>query len=437
MLKNIIKQVWNQRRMNGWILLELIIAGFFLWTVIDPVYILMVNHFTPKGYEEENRFVLNMGAYGNNHAKRDTTVTQEQQKEAFLHAIRQLRDCPEVESVCLVPNSSFPNGGSWHGYQYFADTTQIAKKNYVHTQGYHYFSSEGGNIFRTYGMKDAFTGGDLIVPEDAETRRLVFVSEGFAKHMFGTIDVVGKKITSYNKQEIEIGGVFKDYKHREFQPPYPLVVHFQKSMRVGAFMHYMYMPVFKLKEGVDSEAFIERFEKEVAPHLTKANFYYNKITTFKDQRIEYAELRGIYNVIRLKMALAGFTLLCIFLGMVGTFWVKCNARRQDVGLMQSFGATRGNIIGHFLTEAALLATIAFIISFIVLIHYAMEGNMTEIEVAGMPQFAIINWFLEEIPHFCMVSLITYLLLLAIALIGTAIPVIRASKVLPADALRDE
>lgn len=437
MLKNIIKQVWKQRRMNGWILLELIIAGFFLWTVIDPVYILMVNHFTPKGYEEENRFVLNMGAYGNNHAKRDTTVTQEQQKDAFLHAVRQLRDCPEVESVCLVPNSSFPNGGSWSGMQFYADTAQIRKKNYVHTQGYNYVSLEGGNIFKAYGMKDAFTEGDIIIPEDAETRGLVFVSEGFAKHMFGTIDVVGKKIIDYNKRETEIGGVFKDYKHREFQPPYPLVVKIQNSMRVGAFMHYMYVPVFKLKEGVDGETFIERFEKEVAPHLTKANFYYKKITTFKDQRIEYAELRGIYNVIRLKMALAGFTLLCIFLGMVGTFWVRCNARRQDVGLMQSFGATRGNIIGRFLAEATLLASFAFMISLIVLIHYAMEGNMAEIEVAGMPQFASINWFLEETPHFCMVSLITYLLLLAIALIGTAIPVIRASKVLPADALRDE
>lgn len=286
MLKNIIKQVWNQRRMNGWILLELIIAGFFLWTVIDPVYVLMVNHFTPKGYEEENRFVLNMGAYGNNHAKRDTTVTQERQKEAFLHAVRQLRNCPEVESVCLAPNSSFPNGGSWNGTQYYADTTQIAKKNYVHTQSYNYLSLEGGNIFHTYGMKDAFTGGDLIVPEDAETRGLIFVSEGFAKHMFGTIDVVGKKIISYNKQEVEIGGVFKDYKHREFESPYPLVVNIQNSMRVSAFMHYMYMPVFKLKDGVDAEAFIERFEKEVAPHLSRANFYYKEITTFKDQRIQ-------------------------------------------------------------------------------------------------------------------------------------------------------
>ena len=58
MLKNIIKQIWNQRRQNGWILLELIIAGFFLWTVIDPVYVLCVNHFTPKGYEEDGRYVL-------------------------------------------------------------------------------------------------------------------------------------------------------------------------------------------------------------------------------------------------------------------------------------------------------------------------------------------------------------------------------------------
>ncbi|MBR4922890.1 MAG: ABC transporter permease, partial [Bacteroidaceae bacterium] len=82
-------------------------------------------------------------------------------------------------------------------------------------------------------------------------------------------------------------------------------------------------------------------------------------------------------------------------------------------------------------------SVAFIISLIALAHYAMEGNMTEIEVAGMPQFTTINWFLEDTPRFCMISLITYLLLLIISLIGTAIPVVRAAKVLPADALRNE
>lgn len=40
-------------------------------------------------------------------------------------------------------------------------------------------------------------------------------------------------------------------------------------------------------------------------------------------------------------------------------------------------------------------------------------------------------------HFCIVTLMTYIILLVIALIGTYIPVKRASHILPADALRDE
>ena len=85
MITKIIKQIWNQRRMNSWIFIEVIIAGFFLWTVIDPMYVLMTNHFEPKGYEEDGRYVLQLGAYGQSHGKRDTTITNEQSKQAFLH----------------------------------------------------------------------------------------------------------------------------------------------------------------------------------------------------------------------------------------------------------------------------------------------------------------------------------------------------------------
>ena len=52
------------------------------------------------------------------------------------------------------------------------------------------------------------------------------------------------------------------------------------------------------------------------------------------------------------------------------------------------------------------------------------------------QFKVV-WGLENIPHFCMVYLFTYLIILSIALIGTYIPVNRALDVRPVDALRDE
>ena len=84
MTNKIIKQIWNQRRMNSWIFIEIIIAGFFLWTVIDPMYVLTVTHLKDKGYEEKGRYVMKLGAYGHNHGLRDTTLTAEHRKEAFL-----------------------------------------------------------------------------------------------------------------------------------------------------------------------------------------------------------------------------------------------------------------------------------------------------------------------------------------------------------------
>lgn len=436
MLKNIIKQIWNQRRQNGWILLELIIAGFFLWTVIDPVYVLCVNHFTPKGYEEDGRYVLRFGAYGEKHGMRDTTVTKEQQKTAIDNMLRQVRDCPEVESALLVQNSSFPNGGSWNGTTYYADTLKSEERKYVNTQEYTFNNASGGNLFKTYGMKNALTGGDIEVPQDAGGRNLIYVSENFAHHMFGTLDAIGKKVY-YRDKVHEIAAVFKDYKHRDFEPIYPLVIRVNNKVSVGPYMHWTYMIAFNLKEGVDEDAFVERFEKEVGPNMAMANFFFDSLLSFEKQRTTWAKQSGIYNVIRLKLALASFVLLCIFLGMVGTFWIRCNARRQEIGLMRSLGATKKGITIRFLTEAALLITVAFVVSLIILIHYVMQGNMTKFECTGDIEFMSISWFMEENPHFLIVSVVTYLALLVIAWIGTLIPVSRAANVIPVDALRDE
>ena len=437
MLKNIIKQVWNQRRQNGWILLELIIAGFFLWTVIDPVYVLTVNHFTPKGYEEDGRYVLRFGAYGEKHGMRDTTVTKEQQRTAIDNMLRLVRDCPEVESALLVQNSSFPNGGSWNGTTYYADTLKSEERKYVNTQEYTFNNAGGGNLFKTYGMKNALTGGDIEVPQDAGGRNLIYVSENFARHMFGTTDAVGKKVYDYRDRAHEIAAVFKDYKHRDFEPIYPLIIRVNNKVGVGPYMHWTYMIAFNLKEGVDEDAFVERFEKEVAPNMAMANFFFDRLLSFEKQRTTWAKQSGTYNVIRLKLALASFALLCIFLGMVGTFWIRCNARRQEIGLMRSLGATKKGITIRFLTEAALLITVAFVVSLIILIHYVMQGNMTKFECTGDIEFMSINWFMEENPHFLIVSVVTYLALLVIAWIGTLIPVSRAANVIPVDALRDE
>ena len=98
MIKKIICQLWNQRRMNGWIFIELVIVSFFLWTVIDPIYILTADKLIASGYDAHNRYVVKIGNYessnGNYQAEMNTDSIC---KESYNRIIRVVRDLPEMK----------------------------------------------------------------------------------------------------------------------------------------------------------------------------------------------------------------------------------------------------------------------------------------------------------------------------------------------------
>ena len=202
-------------------------------------------------------------------------------------------------------------------------------------------------------------------------------------------------------------------------------------------MAWMYPFVIRLKPGVDASAFKKRFQQEVGTQLSVGNFYFDSLKEFSALSEAYAMQSGVTNKLRLQYALTGFALLCIFLGMVGTFWIRSNARREEIGVMRSMGASQRCIVRQFLIEAWLLLTLAFILVIPLLLYHAQANGLYAVEMNryfvpdpayGQNRFGF---------HFMVVLIISYLILLLIALIGTYIPVRRAARTLPADALRDE
>ena len=299
------------------------------------------------------------------------------------------------------------------------------------------YAEDGSQFFQTYGMKDARNGQELIVPPGIADPPRCYISAELARKLFGTVEVVGKKMFIGGKDiSEEIAGVFEDYKHRDYNQPLPFVVRFKKDL-VPTFGFLEYAVVLCLKEGVNTEAFEARFMKEVAPQLKQGNYYLNKLRTFEEVGENLAKSQGIHVKLNTQFALAAFALLCIFLGTLGTFWVRCDDRRQDIGVMRSLGASKATIIRQFFVETGLLVTMAFVCTLPLLMHYVHESGMYHAIITGEPKDSLTVWWLETVPHFCMVSLLTYAILLLIALLGTYIPVSRAAKVLPADALRDE
>ena len=201
MIRTILHQLWNQRRQNGWIFLELLVVSFFLWTVIDPIYVLLANRAIDRGYDPEGLYVVNIGMYDRTNGNFNPDMASDSMNlVAYRRIVRIVREQPEVDSWSISANQSFPNSDS---------------------QWYNFITLDGSNLLRTYGMKDARTGGDIQLPE--QTQGKVFLSERLARLLFGTVDVVGKKVYE-DDEPSEVAGVFRDFKHRDYEQPYPLII---------------------------------------------------------------------------------------------------------------------------------------------------------------------------------------------------------------------
>ena len=437
MLKIIWNQIWNQRRMNGWIFLELFVVSFFLWVVLDPICVLTSTKNIDAGYEAEGRYVVRLSMYEQTHGKYDAeaAANDSMKVEHYNRVARIIRDLPEVEDLAIPRQLCFPGSRNWTGVGLFRDTADVAKQNYVHLQWYSFV--KGTDPFATYGMRDAMTGGPVKIMEEKEG---IYISENLAIELFGTKDARGKMVyqSSDMSSGFEVLGVFGDYKHFDYTQPYALAIKFEKEIKASQWMHVRYPFVFKLKKGVDEEAFVERFIDEIAPALEGGNIYFDSIQSFREVCDGNNNASGIYNKIRMHYALAGFAVLCIFLGMLGTFWIRSNARRQEIGVMRSMGASRYTIVAQFLMEATLLVTLAFVCSLPFIFNYVhIEGLFDDVFAGPNPIISDKYWVNSFGRHFGVVSFITYLILLSVSLIGTLIPVVKAASILPADALRDE
>lgn len=436
MIKIILHQIWNQKQLNAWIFIELVIAGFLIWTVIDPICMITADKSIPKGYNSENLFVLNFGQYDDSYSQYDASQdSSEIQLQQFRSIVSTLKNCPEVKNVAITAFSSFPNSSSWSG-------TAIMNEDSVnvHVQHYAVSSEEGYKICETLGMIDANTNKELILPEDFFKKNMIAISENTAMLLYGTTDVVSKKIIDYEYNK-EIGAVFKNIKNFDYEQPYRTIIS-SEPLKGSSHMTWNYNIIFRLKDNITPNMFIERFEKEVVQHINIGNFFYRNIKSFDEFSHEKAVESGILNKLRLKYSLAGFAVLCIFIGMIGTFWIRCNARREDIGIMRSIGASKKTIIKQFLLEASLLATMAFIISLLFTVNYVYTEGFadTTISIPFLKEKYIPDhnlWQNNPYVKFIVISAITYILILITAVTGTYIPVRNTLKKLPVEALREE
>lgn len=428
MIRLIMKNLWSRRRRNVWLLSELILVCIVTWVITDPIAVLTHDRNLPEGFRPDHLFVLNLRNYPSNSEKYRQEENDTLARQAnFERILMKLKSYEGVESVTYILDGMMPYGAA------SSTTSKPFDTVWVNTFQMDFVSRS--DYFRTMGIEGAegmtaesldqcdFAEGEMVVSSDILSR----LPDG--KPLYNR-QIMKNDSTGTQR----VAGVINPVRLRSHMQAMPLILHPQ----VGLSYYFYNRPqlAFRIRDHLSEEAFLHHFRPWMSKELVAGNFYAQSVTPYSSIKANNEFSYGVTNEYRINIALGIFFLVNLCLGVAGTFWMQTRTRREEVGIMLSFGGSPGHITRMLLIEGWVLTTLATFIGCAIYLQYALKNGLysTLWEGFGSPQAYWVNNFAL---HFLGVSLLVYLILMAIVSLGIWIPAYKISHIHPVDALRDE
>ena len=121
MYKMILKQLWNERKGNLFIWLEMLVVSIFLWYAADALFVMYRLYSQPLGFNIEHTYHVSFGVIPEESPDYDTTsVHSERGGGDYLTLMDRIRRNPSVESICFTTGvHCFTNKMEGQRHDYF------------------------------------------------------------------------------------------------------------------------------------------------------------------------------------------------------------------------------------------------------------------------------------------------------------------------------
>ncbi|MGM9844087.1 MAG: ABC transporter permease [Muribaculaceae bacterium] len=427
MIKLIFKNIWSRRKLNGWLIAELILVTILSWLMLDQVLVMTYDLNLPKGYDRDNLCVVS--SYKLDDPGVVNSIQGEIKMQDYENIKNKLLTLPEVESIAECSFTFPESSGSSTRSIYLND-----EKSFI--VFLMYYGADTG-FFETLGIKSVEgypTVEELSKVHTAENE--IIITRSFAETLFPGENAMGKMIRQEKDSDedaFKVVGVIEDIRPYSINREPNVVFCSWDQINNGGSMHNF---ILRLKDGIDADDFEENLIK------IKGNFGSGalQIGSAKSLKKSAADRNmfttGEYN---LKLSLLTFFLINLCIGVVGTFWLQTRQRKGEVAVMKTFGASRKNIVGMLLGEGFVLTIIGSLIGFACFLQYAISEGLYTGDSYGLKDVSVIIncWVNNFSEHFMIVSGVILVLLLIVVSIGILIPALNISKINPAVALHDE
>lgn len=420
MIKHLLTTIWNERRSNIALVIELFIISTFLWFVIDTIYPPLKTYLKPLGYSVDNVYVASMVELTPEHPDYDPELTPDQRVEALNLAMERIRRYPEVAEAGYSIHAR-PEAISYNGRSAFVDTLYVGG-------GWRIFSPEA---LRVYQYEEENGDNEKLI--EALERGKIIISHSSAELLRGAnIDVLNAEVYTALPSDSasrhlmgHIGAVAKDVRHTRFSN----YRHFfitpltNKSLAELDFMPLLEINI-KPKAGYE-QGFEKRFKEAMTPQLQIGNFELDTIDPLQVAGMGKFEGRSFQKQMITNGILLLFLLVNILLGVSGVFWYRTLKRKSQMGLRIALGDTPHGVLRKYFAEGLLLLSIGFLLSIAVfVVLYEQEVLDTSLEPLDTARFII-------------GMVLTYLLMAGTIILSIWLPARKIIRIPPADTLKEE
>lgn len=417
MIRLALKNLWARKRRNGWLMAELIVVSVILWHFADPVTVQTYVNMLPDGFDSENLYRISIQEYDpSSYRYREEAAESETRQENMWRIRDRVRNYPGVESATFQIGGGGPGGRS-----YSATSIQVTEDISVsHMEVYFVPKSD---YFTTFRYQTA--GG----PSTEQMDRMTLENGELimTENILPDAPSFGHRYKNASGDELKIVASVRPVKIHLNKPPQQ--VRFVKSGVQDA-----EAIIFRLRDDVDPDAFLTDFREWALRELQLGNYFVVQIESY-DHYISQGYFSNTYDY-GVQLLLGSFFLFCIFFGVSGSFWMQTRARREEIGILKSFGATSGKMARLFLIEGLILTTVSVFLGAVIYLQYALHTGLYQPENTCFSPF-VHYWFESFKLHYLIVSAVVWLLMVLIVSFGIYVPVRGISRIAPTEALHEE
>lgn len=335
MLKHLFKLIWNKKKKNFLIMLEL----FFSFLILFAIFTLIVNYYQsykqPRGFEYADVWAINRTAAGNTGTttlSRDSAILLDR---IIKQQIKSMRGIQEVSYSGI--NTPYAGARATVRLQH---EDQVAISDYYTVE-----DSYAAVLSMTMNAGRWFSNED-----NAANNPPAVISEKLSQELFGKDNAVNKLI-EFNQKNYRIIGVVNNVKN---EGDYKEAGNGFYIRADSNFYGYNNPILVKVRPGTDA-----RLEASIFKALSSLMKNTSIDIVHLDEKRETANKLLLLPVIVVLIVVI-FFIINVALGIFGVLWHNINKRKGEIGLRRAIGASGASISNQMVLEVLTLTTLSVI-----------------------------------------------------------------------------